>query len=80
MIGAFRELGLSYYDYKKKKGSKWTEEVILSELEKCLKGEGWKGTSHFEKHNSALCNAIRRNMGMQEAFKKIGLNYDDYKK
>ena len=50
MIGAFRELGLSYYDYKKKKGSKWTEEVILSELEKCLKGkDSMHGVKHLQK-------------------------------
>lgn len=79
MKEAFSLIGLQYYDYMKKRGSKWTEEKMLSELEEWIEKGKWQGSGHFQKNSNGLYAAINRSMGLEKAFAKLSLNYNDYK-
>lgn len=49
-------------------------------LKKWIDDGKWEGTIHFRKHNSSLYEFLYRTMGMDAAFRKLGLNYSDFKK
>lgn len=79
MSEAFRLIGLKYYDYKKKRSSKWTEEKMILELEKWIEEGKWQGSGHFQKNSNGLYAAINRSIGLEQAFARLGLNYSNYK-
>src|SRR3954451_21637914 len=58
----------------------WNEHSALSMLKKWIDDEEWEGTVHFRKHNSSLYEYIYRTIGLDSAFRTIGLNYSDFKK
>ena len=63
-----------------RKRIKWTEEMILKELKNWINEGKWNGMKDMQKNNRPLYFAIYKNLGFEEAFKRIGLNYADYKK
>jgi len=58
----------------------WDETTALTMLKKWIIESRWKGTAHFREHNSSLYEYLYRTMGLDAAFKKIGLDYANYKK
>lgn len=75
-VEAFNKLGL---DYKQYRYTIWTKEKILKELSQVLENGEWKGSLHLKNTNSRLYNAIVRHISFTEAFRILGLNYNDYK-
>lgn len=58
----------------------WNEHSALSLLRNWIDDGKWEGTVHFRKHNSSLYEFLYRTIGMDSAFKKLGLKYSDFKK
>ena len=75
---AFKELGLEYNEYTQL--TFYTEAKLLNALQKWINEGKWKGAYHFSIHNPKIYNHIYKKMGMEKAFEKLGLNYDDFKK
>lgn len=73
---AFKCIGLDYREYRH---AIWDESNILSELQQVIQNKEWQGAYHLRVHHSSLYNAIVREIGFMEAFRKIGLKYGDYK-
>jgi len=58
----------------------WNERKALHMLKKWIVEGNWKGTAHFRKHNPSLYEYLYRTMGLDTAFRKLGLNYSKFKK
>src|SRR5699024_1085580 len=58
----------------------WNKEFALESLKHWINDGEWEGTAHFRKHNSSLYEYLYRTFGMEVAFKKIGLDYETFKK
>ena len=63
-----------------KKRIKWTEKMILEALKNWVNEGKWNGMKDMKKNNPSLYFAIYKNLGFEEAFKRIGLDYADFKK
>lgn len=61
-------------------GAIWDEDKALFLLKNWIDEGEWKGTTHFRKHNSSLYEFLYRSVGLNKAFKQIGLNYSDFKR
>lgn len=73
---AFNRMGLDYREYGY---TTWNEDKVLDELREIVESGRWRGAGHLREHHSSLYNAINRRFGFAEAFRKIGLDYEDYK-
>lgn len=63
-----------------KSKEKWSKQRALSLLKQWIKDNKWQGTAHFRRHNTSLYEYLYRTIGMNNAFKEIGLDYTDFKK
>jgi len=81
MHAAFEKLGLNYSDFKKSKGKRVkirSDEEVTNDLYHFIQSNKWRGASHLNKHHSNFHRELSR-LGFPEAFKKIGLDYKDYR-
>lgn len=60
--------------------SKWDSQDALLQLKKWIEDGKWRGTIHFRQYNTSLYEYLYRTFGLEDAFKKIGFNYIDFKK
>lgn len=58
----------------------WNPDLALRMLKDWIVNGKWEGTTHFRKHNSSLYEYLYRTMGLDEAFDRLGLDYQDFKK
>lgn len=74
---AFKKLGLEQEYHKGY--LKMTEEETLGSLKELIDKGEWQGCKHLQKCDPHLFESIRGKFGFQEAFAKLGLDYENYK-